>query len=359
MQQWLLDLLRCPRTGRRLKVSEERARDGENLIEGTLRTDHEDPIYYTVSSGVPNLLETASSDSVSQTLEVFGSEWQDFATWGWIDDPGPTRADMWAHHSGLTADSKNSFLLKTGHAAFGENNPDLGRLIVDCGCGNGRFSREAAKYADRVVAIDASVAAEVAFKNFRQNGITNVGVVRASVLDMPLADDCADYAFSIGVLQHTGDAPKMISEMTRIVPVGHQLSINCYGRGNKTYEFVDGLIRKLTTNLSHSTMLGLAERLARFDRRLLLGSNRVRSIEKKLRNWIMLRPTIVQMYDWYSPKIAEHYTPEQLRGIFDKNNLSVAAATYPITDPDYDDQERRKIAGSYCFLLDNGVTTQS
>lgn len=351
MQPWLLDLLRCPSTGSRLTVAESTVTDGEHLIEGKLRTEGENPLVYTVSSGVPNLMEPATGDSVVQTLDVFGTEWRDFANWGWIDDPGPTRADALAHDSGLSSDSAATFLRKTGHAASGNLSPDLGRLVIDCGCGNGRFSREAAKYAERVVAIDASIAAEVAFENMRRHGIANVGVVRASVLDLPLADGCADYAFSIGVLQHTGNAPRMIAEMARIIPPGHHVSINCYGKGSALYEAIDARIRKYTTKMDQASKLDFARKIANFDRKLLLGPAPLRFLEKRLRRMVVLRPTVVQMYDWYAPEIAEHYAPDDLKPLFAGNGLEIVAATHRITDPGYSDRRRKRRADPYSFLL--------
>jgi ubiquinone/menaquinone biosynthesis C-methylase UbiE len=185
----------------------------------------------------------------------------------------------------------------------------------------------------------------------RRHGIENVGVVRASVLDMPLADGAVDYAFSIGVLQHTGNAPKMIAEMARIVPPGNHISINCYGRGSALYEAVDAVIRKYTTKMDQAKKLDFARKVAAFDRKMLMGPAPVRFLEKRLRRMMVLRPTVVQMYDWYAPEIAEHYTPEDLKPIFATNGLEIVAATHRITDPGYSDRRRKRRADPYSFLL--------
>lgn len=353
MQDWLLQLLRCPITGGHLEVAELRERKGEHVMEGTLHVVGEPKIKYQVFRGVPNLMPEAETDSETrQTLDVFGGEWKDFADWGWVDDPGPNREDALRFDSGLSRDSERDFLKKTGHQAFREMTPRLGRLAIDCGCGNGRFSREAAKYAEKVVAIDASVAAEVAFDNMRRHGIDNVGVVRCSVHNLPFSDEIFDYAFSIGVLQHTGNASRQFREMARVIPLGQRLSVNCYGTGTLIYETVDSFLRRRTTKLSQEEKLKFADRLARLDRRLLMGGRSLRKLEKFLRRLIVIRPTLVQMYDWYAPETAEHYEPEDLRRFFDENGLRVLAATYPVTADDYDDAARKRNAGSYCFLLE-------
>lgn len=350
MQPWLLDHLRCPETGAALEIVSETAREGDHLMVGTLRAVGHDDITYEVIHGVPDLRPRAMRQGESQTLDVFGSEWQRFADWGWIDDPGPTREDALAHESGLTADSVSTFLLKTGHQALDET-PKMGALAVDCGCGNGRFSREAAKYADRVIAIDASEASFVAFRNMREQGIDTVGVVRGSALDVPLADGVADHPFSIGVLQHTGNAPRMVQEMTRIARPGGRLSLNCYGTGTRAYEFVDGLVRRYTTGLDHGAKMNFAERISSWDRKMLLGNKLQRKLEKRLRRIMVLRPTLVQMFDWYAPETAEHYSPDDLRKLFADNGLEVLGASYPVTDPDYRDWPRKRIGGAYSFLF--------
>ncbi len=83
-----------------------------------------------------------------------------------------------------------------------------------------------------------------------------------------------------------------------------------------------------------------------------MGGRRARAFEKILRRVMLIRPTLVQMYDWYAPEIAEHYDPADLKAFLEDNELRVVAATYPVTDTDYDDRPRKKVAGSYCFLLE-------
>lgn len=68
-----------------------------------------------------------------------------------------------------------------------------------------------------------------------------------------------------------------------------------------------------------------------------------------------LRPTFIQMYDWYAPELADHYAPDELRGIFSNLKLRILAATHPIHKPDYSDVKRRRSAGSYCFLLEKNA----
>lgn len=351
MQEWMLDYLCCPSTHAQLRLGEVTSRDQDHVMDGELVAVDDQSIRYPIIEGVPVLLPGVHTKAAAQTLDVFGTEWQEFDNWGWIDEEGSSKDAQLQLDSGTSADSRKDFLLKTGFLALGDHDPMLGKVVVDAGCGNGRFSREAMKGAERVISVDASEAAHVTFRNMRKNGHKNVGVVRASNLSLPIFSNSVDYVFSIGVLQHTGNAPTMLSEMTRIIPPGKRLSLNCYGTGSIIYEFIDAALRKRTVKMSQEKKLRFARRIAGFDRALMRSGRFARSIEKRLRRIMMLRPTLVQMYDWYAPEIAEHYAPEDLRKMFDDNALSVVAALFPITDPDYDDRLRRKYAGSYCFLL--------
>lgn len=351
MQEWLLDHICCPVSKSPLDLAIVREREGTHIIDGTLVSQADPEVTYEIRNGVPLLLRETNTIRASQTIEVFGSEWSRFEDWGWIDAPSPTSRDRLATKSGLSRDSQKDFLRKTALGEVNAASLELGSLALDAGCGNGRFSREASKYADRVISVDASEAANVAYRNMRKHGIENVGVVRASVLDLPFKDETFSYAFSIGVLQHTGNARGVFAEVSRMVPRGNNISINCYGTGTAIYEWVDRVLRQRTTRLSQSDKLKFSKRLADLHIRVLQLGGLGRSIDSVLQRVMCIRPTLVQMYDWYAPELAEHYTPEQLRGFLRDFELDLVAANFNFMGEGYDDAVRRKTAGAYNMLM--------
>jgi len=351
MKERLLENLVCPLSQSALRIEEGRS-DGDEIVTGKLVSVDDDKLTYPIVDGVPYLLTETQGQDVEQTLDVFGGEWQTFADWGWIDDPGSDPDVLLQYDSGLSSDSAHDFLLKTGHIASGVTEPELGAVVLDGGCGNGRFSREAAKYAQRVIAVDASDAVHAAYTNMKKHGIDNVDVIRGSTLNLPLRGASLDYAFSIGVLQHTGDAPKMVSELTRVVKSKHRISINCYGTGNWLYEWLDAFTRRRTTKMSDRKKIEFAQRWAARSRRLALGGPIARSLNRKWRRRMVVRTTDIQMYDWYAPEIAEHYSADDVRGFLAANQLKVVAANYPIHEAGYDDGARRRVAGAFCLLLE-------
>src|SRR3954470_23757052 len=76
-----------------------------------------------------------------------------------------------------------------------------GRLVLDAGCGMGRYARVAAAAGARVVGIDLSEAVRAA-RDLTGDG-PPVDLVRGDLLRPPLADGRFDHIYSIGVLDHT------------------------------------------------------------------------------------------------------------------------------------------------------------
>lgn len=75
-----------------------------------------------------------------------------------------------------------------------------GKTILEVGCGNGRHTYYAAKFAKEVIAIDLSQSVDVAFNNNRN--LSNVHFIQTDVYNLPFKENSFDFIFSIGVLHH-------------------------------------------------------------------------------------------------------------------------------------------------------------
>lgn len=73
------------------------------------------------------------------------------------------------------------------------------KRLLDLGCGSGRWSALLAERAREVVLVDYSDAIFVARDNLRAHD--NAVFFLGDITDLPFRDDCADLAFSLGVLQ--------------------------------------------------------------------------------------------------------------------------------------------------------------
>jgi ubiquinone/menaquinone biosynthesis C-methylase UbiE len=96
-------------------------------------------------------------------------------------------------------------------------------LIVDLGCGTGRFSQPlAAHFATRVIAIDPS---QKMLDQARQKLARGVVLLRASALALPLLDGSADMVFMSMVYHHFADPNLVAKECHRVLRDGGHVCV--------------------------------------------------------------------------------------------------------------------------------------
>lgn len=99
----------------------------------------------------------------------------------------------------------------------------------DLGCGSGRWARLVAPRVGTLHCIDASSAAlEVAKRNL--SGATNCRFHLASVDTIPLADDSADFGYSVGVLHHIPDTASALQSCVQKLKPGAPFLLYLYYR---------------------------------------------------------------------------------------------------------------------------------
>ena len=92
-------------------------------------------------------------------------------------------------------------------------------LVLDLGCGSGRWGAKIAPHCHAVVLVDFSDAIFVARDNLRD--VDNAIFFRGDVTQLPFVDDCVDFLFSLGVLHHL-DRPclPIARDLMRLGPKG-------------------------------------------------------------------------------------------------------------------------------------------
>ena len=211
MKTQLLKLLSCPECRCPLAI-EVRECDGEEIQTGTLRCPtckREFPI----RGGIPRFAPAAAYAS------SFSFEWKQWRR---------TQFDTSTRRV-----SERSFNASTGWALEALK----GRLVVDAGCGAGRFTDLAARAGAEVVGIDLSQAIEVAQENLRHR--PNCHFVQADILKSPFRPGVFDLAFSIGVLHHTPNTREGFRRLVETVRPGGEVAIWVYPmyRLAETFEY--------------------------------------------------------------------------------------------------------------------------
>lgn len=227
MKRALLNLLVCSncRGTLRLSAADGRRLDGivEDIEQGALRCEGcrgQTPIV----RGIPRF--TPSDDYVSS----FSFEWARFST---------TQLDSvrgWRQSEERFQQSVDFPLEEL-----------KGKLVLDAGCGMGRFAEVAAKYGATVVGVDLSYAVDVAANNLSR--WPSVHLLQADLRRLPFRPETFDLIYSLGVLHHTPNPRATFEGLLPLCKPGGKITITVYSAYNKIYVTSTRLWRRLTTKL--------------------------------------------------------------------------------------------------------------
>lgn len=108
-----------------------------------------------------------------------------------------------------------------------------GKRVLELGCGTGEYALwYAANGAKEVVGVDLSDGSlKLANQKKEQAGLTNITFRKADILNLDpteFPDEAFDYAYSVGVLHHTGDPEKGFAELCRMTRPGGVVIVSLY-----------------------------------------------------------------------------------------------------------------------------------
>ncbi len=124
--------------------------------------------------------------------------------------------------SGDRKESEETFLLSTGLT----REQLRGKVVLDVGCGMGRYSDVASRYDAEVVGIDLSYSIEAAQENLGMR--PNVHLAQADLFHVPFRKNSFDYIFSMGVLHHTPDCREAVMGLIPFLKEGGTLAVWVY-----------------------------------------------------------------------------------------------------------------------------------
>ncbi len=211
--QYLVD----PTTGESLRLENARTVDGL-IYEGVLVSSTSS---YPIIRGIPRFVPL-EKDNYART---FGYQWKKWP-----------RVQFEKENIGRPMEGHTTRMWEriTGITNAPQASSDSKEVLVDIGCGPGRFSDVALEKGYAVIAVDYSGAVEAARDNFPGN--KNICVIQADALKLPIKKGSMAGAFSIGVLHHTPDPLKGVQQAYDVLRPDGWFAISVYGKGGY-YDF--------------------------------------------------------------------------------------------------------------------------
>lgn len=202
MSPQFLQILVCPACHSSLRLAQESAEGGE-ILAGELRCTSCARVF-PIRGGIPRF--TSGESYVSS----FGFEWKRWQR---------TQFDTESRNT-----SEATFISSTGI----EPRELAGKLVLEAGCGAGRYMDVAARAGAEVVGVDLSLAVEVARENLR--AFPRCHFAQADLLQLPFAPRTFNFIYSIGVLHHTPDTHAAFKQLLPLLAPGGMVAIWVYPR---------------------------------------------------------------------------------------------------------------------------------
>lgn len=231
MQTKLLEILVCPKCHGELACGAKEVEADGDITTGTLRCANCNDEYQIIS-GIPRFVERDNYAS------SFGLQWNLF------------KAEQVDNLNGFKI-SENRFYSVTEWKKEWLD----GKMILDAGCGAGRFLDIVSQANAEVVGVDLSISVEGAKTNMA--GRKNVHLVQASIYELPFRPETFDGCYCIGVVQHTPDPQKTLKSLAKMVKEAGRIAFFIYERKAQTLFYSKYLIRPLTKRLGNKNLLRL------------------------------------------------------------------------------------------------------
>jgi SAM-dependent methyltransferase/uncharacterized protein YbaR (Trm112 family) len=247
---------------------------------------------FPIEHGVPNFVAAGERKDVIQTCSGFARNWDQFN-------------DVILDNEELNDELFRDWIAPVDPESF------RGKLLLEPGCGMGRWLCVAARYGPRaLIGVDYSTVAYTAAHNVSH--LENVHVVRADILRLPLKKRI-EMIYCLGVVHHTPDPARTFDTLVETLGPDGVLTVWVYGAENNGWitRLITPLRRHVTSKLPHRLLGVLSILLALPLYGLAAAAKRMRLPYCEYLRYLRRYPFRYMshiVYDHLVPEIA-HYLP--------------------------------------------------
>jgi SAM-dependent methyltransferase len=206
-----------------------------------------------------------------------------------------------------------------------------GRVVLDVGCGSGRWTYAMAMLGANVVAVDFTDSAVDITREVTKD-LPNVDVIQANLFRLPFKADAFDFIVSWGVLHHTRNTHCAFQKVAPLVRSGGTFHIMVYERRSPLKVFGTELLRRALRRLSPELRYRVCGHLV------------VRNwwLVQLLRGFVACVPVWeltdrfdaeaaqFGLYDWYSPRYNHLHSIGEVKRWFREAQFAETHVTTPI-----------------------------
>lgn len=133
-----------------------------------------------------------------------------------------------------------------------------GALVLDVGCGSGRFAEVSLSTGARVVAVDYSSAIDAARANLKH--FPDASFVQADIYHLPFRAESFDFVYCLGVLQHTPDVKRAFLSLVPPLKRGGRIAVDLYPKTWMNVLWPKYWLRPITKRMRRDRLFALVER---------------------------------------------------------------------------------------------------
>lgn len=307
MRPSLLEHLCCPTCRATLRL--DGAPDAAGWIETGFLACTGCGQQFVIEHGVPDFVEARGPADVRQTTSGFARNWNEY------------------NEIILEDEQLNDALFRDWVLPLDPESM-RGKLVLEPGCGMGRWLRVASKYQPRaLIGVDYSEVAWTAAQNTKD--LPDVHVVRADILRLPLRS-MMEVTYCLGVVHHTPDPARTFDALVRSMADAGTLCVWVYGKENNGWitHVVTPVREKLTSRLPHPVLAVLSKILAAmlyaWAAAYALGLEKLGLPYAAYLRYLRRYPFRYMehiVYDHLVPRIAHYHSREELEGWAQRNGL--------------------------------------